>query len=314
MASQDKPKKRIRYFTSTTPTAVRVLVTAYVTFLAFSAWTTSFILQLITYPLAYLLLDKYQLITFMGSIFRRSNVFFMSGWLNPFWRQKYIGKRTGKWNGPRIAMCNHLSNTDPFTVCSSLLPNETKYIVKGDLFKVPIGGWTMALAGDVPIHFTSAKGGWGTKKGAVGKMMRHCKDLLQHGLNICVFPEGIRSKTGLLSEFKDGMFMLAIETDTPIMPCAISGCGKFWAVGDALMDYGTSYCSVGEPIYPTGKTVSQLKEEVKKEILRLKSTFPESLEPKEVYTQPADLSVQGNGHMNGHSSNGQNSNGMSKRS
>lgn len=33
-------------------------------------------------------------------------------------------------------MCNHLSNADAFFLCSALLPWETKYIAKADLFKV----------------------------------------------------------------------------------------------------------------------------------------------------------------------------------
>jgi len=33
-------------------------------------------------------------------------------------------------------MCNHLSNADAFFLCSALLPWETKYIAKADLFQV----------------------------------------------------------------------------------------------------------------------------------------------------------------------------------
>ena len=111
-----------------------------------------------------------------------------------------------------LVMCNHLSNADAYFLCSALLPWETKYIAKADLFKVsyppthpptsvshppgkevkspiypikassisthkpifnpkkqvPFGGWAMARAGDLPVHFTrNAQTGWGVKKGTV---------------------------------------------------------------------------------------------------------------------------------------------------
>ena len=35
--------------------------------------------------------------------------------------------------------------------------------------------------------------------------------------------EGTRSKTGQLGEFKKGGFMLALSTETPILPCTVVG-------------------------------------------------------------------------------------------
>jgi 1-acyl-sn-glycerol-3-phosphate acyltransferase len=35
-----------------------------------------------------------------------------------------------------IVMCNHLSNADPFIMCKSLFPLETKFISKSSLFQV----------------------------------------------------------------------------------------------------------------------------------------------------------------------------------
>ena len=82
---------------------------------------------------------------------------------------------------------------------------QSKYIAKSDLFKVPFGGWAMSLAGDIPVYFTSEKGGWGLAKGSVGAMMSRCKWLVENGCPIMVFPEGARSGSMEMREFKNGM-------------------------------------------------------------------------------------------------------------
>jgi 1-acyl-sn-glycerol-3-phosphate acyltransferase len=76
-----------------------------------------------------------------------------------------------------------------------------------NLFLVPFGGWAMSLAGDLAVHFTPDKGGWGVKKGSIGPMMDQAKSLINNGVFITVFPEGARSKTGELQEFKDGIII-----------------------------------------------------------------------------------------------------------
>lgn len=47
--------------------------------------------------------------------------------------------------------------------------------------------------------------------------------------NICfVFPEGTRTSTGKLIEFKDGASYLAIKSKTPLVPVYISGAYQIW--------------------------------------------------------------------------------------
>jgi 1-acyl-sn-glycerol-3-phosphate acyltransferase len=53
---------------------------------------------------------------------------------------------------------NHTSNADPWICCGSFFPWETKYVLKKDLLSLPIVGWVIQLAGDLPIRFTKEKG------------------------------------------------------------------------------------------------------------------------------------------------------------
>lgn len=72
------------------------------------------------------------------------------------------------------------------------------------------------LAGDLPVHFTKDKDGWGVRKGSVAEMMKKCRHYLRLGIPLAVFPEGGRSHNGTPLPFKDGFFKLAVETQATI--------------------------------------------------------------------------------------------------
>ena len=60
-------------------------------------------------------------------------------------------------------------------------------------------------------------------KGSIRKMYAACETHLQEGSSIYVFPEGTRSETGSMREFKDGAFVLAKRHNVPILPLVIHG-------------------------------------------------------------------------------------------
>ena len=51
-------------------------------------------------------------------------------------------------------------------------------------------------------------------------------ELLKSGVSMAIFPEGTRSKDGSIQDFKKGSLRLAIRSNTPIVPVAISGSYK----------------------------------------------------------------------------------------
>ena len=53
--------------------------------------------------------------------------------------------------------------------------------------------------------------------------MLQCEKTLAQGSSVYFFPEGTRSKTGLLKQFKTGAFILAHKTKSPILPIVING-------------------------------------------------------------------------------------------
>lgn len=45
---------------------------------------------------------------------------------------------------------------------------------------------------------------------------------MENGFDLIVYPEGTRSKTGRLQEFKDGFFRFSIDNGYDIIPCGMS--------------------------------------------------------------------------------------------
>ena len=78
-----------------------------------------------------------------------------------------------------------------------------------------------------------------------------------------LFPEGTRSRDGHLGQFKKGSFVLAIETQLPIVPIAVDG---GWRLsGRGRIRPGELRIRVGKPISTAGKTAED-RDAVLKEV------------------------------------------------
>ena len=58
--------------------------------------------------------------------------------------------------------------------------------------------------------------------------MRGAGDILASGRNVCVFPEGTRSKGDHMNEFKHGVFKIPCSAGAPIVPVLIDGTYKIF--------------------------------------------------------------------------------------
>jgi 1-acyl-sn-glycerol-3-phosphate acyltransferase len=146
-----------------------------------------------------------------GYLFRQIAV--VTATLNPLWRFRVTGTLPANPRRPYVVVSNHESFVDILLI--SHLPWEMKWLSKIELLRVPILGWDMRLAGDVPVER-------GTTRSAV-KAMRRCREILDQRVSVIIFPEGTRSTSDDLLPFKDGAFRLAIDAGVPILPLAVKG-------------------------------------------------------------------------------------------
>jgi 1-acyl-sn-glycerol-3-phosphate acyltransferase len=111
-----------------------------------------------------------------------------------------------------IYVCNHNSYLDAIAVVLSI-PGSIKPLGKIEMVKTPIFGMIYKRV-VVLIDRKSQE--------SRARSVEELKIDLSNGQSILIFPEGTMNRTeSALSEFYDGAFRLAIETQTDIVPMAI---------------------------------------------------------------------------------------------
>lgn len=141
---------------------------------------------------------------------------------------------------PVIFACNHASQVD-ILVLYLALPVEFRFVVKEELFKIPIMGLAMKIAGYIPIKRSGGK----SAMRSLQKAARRIKE----GASVVIFPEGTRSLDGKLAPFKPGGFLLASKSGCPIVPLAISGSIRILRKGSFVAHPGTVKVTIGKPVF-----------------------------------------------------------------
>jgi 1-acyl-sn-glycerol-3-phosphate acyltransferase len=175
-------------------------------------WVSTVVVIIIWLPLLGLiyLFDRNPSRFITGRWFRRLGMAMIK--LNPAWRVHISGKEHFDPGQAYVVVSNHQSLVDiPIISC---LPWEMKWIAKAELFRIPVVGWMMRMAGDIPLDRK--------QRGGAQALLR-AKRYLQHKCPVMVFPEGTRSPDGLTHSFTDGAFHLAVKAQVPVLPLVIEG-------------------------------------------------------------------------------------------
>lgn len=148
------------------------------------------------------------------------------GWgvykFNPFWSLRVEGRDKLPWDGRAVYIPNHDSLADILVLGALFRP--FKFVSKASILSVPVLGWGMRLL----RYITVVRG----NRESVLRMFERCRETLDEGVPIVIFPEGTRSPDGGVLPFKPGAFQLAVETESPVYPIVLGG------TRDALPKHG----------------------------------------------------------------------------
>lgn len=110
-----------------------------------------------------------------------------------------------------VAMMNHINLFDPF-IFTANFPGRFLAFQEQKHFRWILYGWIMKKLGHIPIRRDIPRLALeDLKKGP--EVLKNRKDF-----SLIIFPEGTRSLTGKLGNFKRGAFLMAIETEVDILP------------------------------------------------------------------------------------------------
>ena len=108
------------------------------------------------------------------------------------------------------------TSPDYLDICALMATDiQFRFLSKASVFKIPLIGSAMNLAGYVPIE----RGIKGSHKIALEKSA----DWIRKGIPMVFYPEGTRSLDGKIAPFKLGAFRLARSTKSPISPIVLKG-------------------------------------------------------------------------------------------
>ena len=112
----------------------------------------------------------------------------------------------------QMYLINHQSDID-IGIMETISTKDLAWVAKKELFNVPFFGLVVRLPKDIALERES--------KTALVKLIKECKDRLDHGRVITIFPEGTRTETGKMKPFKAGAKMVADKYSLKVQPVVL---------------------------------------------------------------------------------------------
>lgn len=162
---------------------------------------------------------------------------------------------------PLMLVSNHQGVPD-ILLLLAYLPIPFRFIIKMELFKIPLFGWYLKRAGYLSVD----------RKSLINahRMVEKMVEISKTGESILIFPEGTRTKSGEIAKFKRGSLVAALKSGAPVIPIAISGSFDILPRGTWIINPQPVRLSVGKPIYIKSEAeYSNKLEEVRKAIAKM---------------------------------------------
>ena len=155
-------------------------------------------------------------------------------------------------NSNYIFAGNHTSVFD-IPLAFATLPFWLVPIAKVELRSAFVLGWVMNTAGHIWVDRKNTDS-------ALKSLESAKKSLKDMPRSILLFPEGTRTRDGSLAPFKPGGLLLAVDTDTPIVPIAFIGTHEMLRPESWSMNNHPIQIRIGKPISPKDYSLDTRRE------------------------------------------------------
>ena len=122
------------------------------------------------------------------------------------------GRENVPSNVSLISVSNHLSIIDP-ALCAAAVPKEPRFLAKKELFKFPINIF-LKFYGAFPLN---------RGKVDLAAFQWAKSQLSTNNKSVLIFPEGTRSKDHIIKRGYNGATLLALDTNSVLLPLGIYG-------------------------------------------------------------------------------------------
>ena len=170
----------------------------------------------------------------------------VKGILTPFLRLCVRIKVEGRENVPRrgavILASNHRSFLDSIFI-PLVLRRRVTFVAKAEYFDDPKTAWFFRSCGQIPIR---REGG-----SASERALASATEVLRAGKVFAIYPEGTRTRDGLLHRGHTGFARLAMRCNVPIVPIGLLGTDEVQPIDSRIPKlFRAVTVRFGEPIDP----------------------------------------------------------------
>lgn len=160
------------------------------------------------------------------------------------YRPEVLGVDNVPSDGPVILAANHLAVADSFVV-PIVVPRQVSFLAKAEYFqgngvRGKLLRWVFGSLGAIPVDRGRGR--------AAMEALDRAEQVLQSGGAFGIHPEGSRSGDGRLHRGRTGVARLALSTQAPVVPVALTGTEHLLPAGAKLPRRHPVTVRFGEPL------------------------------------------------------------------
>lgn len=167
----------------------------------------------------------------------------------------------GLGEGPYVFVSNHQNGLD-IPVQLAYLPLPFGFVAKADLRKMPFLGWALRSSSNIFVDRSTAR--------KAVQSLNEAAEQIKQGQSVLIYPEGMRTWSGEMTDFMKGAFQLACKSGVPVVPVALINNYEFMDERRQVSRGGDIRMTLGDPI--------ELEGDLKKDALALSKTVKEAIQ------------------------------------